>query len=376
MDKPKAADKPGQSISYDDFVAYRPMHNYIFLATREPWPASSVNAQLEPKALLNAKGKPVLDKAGKPKTIPASVWLDKHRAVHQMTWDPAEPPMIHDKVVAEGGWIDKPDAVCLNLYRPPTAMGGDARKAKPWLDHIRKVYPTDAGHIVNWLAHRVQCPGDKINHALLLGGSQGVGKDTLLEPVRNAIGPWNFAEVSPTQMLGRFNGYLKSVILRVSEARDLGESNRFAAYDHTKTIAAAPPPTHLVDEKNLRAHYVINVCGLVVTTNYLTDGIYLPADDRRHYVAWSDLTKEDFSEAYWNELWNWYKSGGIGHVAAYLKKLDLSKFDPKAPPPKTEAFWRIVDANRAPEEGELTTIIEKLGSPPALTIDHVPHFPK
>jgi hypothetical protein len=38
---------------------------------------------------------------------------------------------------------------------------------------------------------------EKINHALILGGNQGVGKDTLLEPVKRAVGAWNFLEVSP-----------------------------------------------------------------------------------------------------------------------------------------------------------------------------------
>jgi hypothetical protein len=31
------------------------------------------------------------------------------------------------------------------------------------------------------------------------------------------------------------------------------------------------------------------------------------------------------------------------------KQLDLSGFDPKAPPPKTAAFWDIVNSNRTPE---------------------------
>jgi hypothetical protein len=82
----------------------------------------------------------------------------------------------------------------------------------------------------------VQRPQEKINHALVLGGSQGIGKDTLLEPVKRAVGPWNFQEVSPQQLLGRFNGYLKSIILRVSEARDLGEVNRYQFYDHLKGL--------------------------------------------------------------------------------------------------------------------------------------------
>jgi hypothetical protein len=47
----------------------------------------------------------------------------------------------------------------------------------------------------------VQHPGDKINHALVLGGEQGIGKDSTLEPVKRAVGPWNFHEVSPTHLL-------------------------------------------------------------------------------------------------------------------------------------------------------------------------------
>jgi MoxR-like ATPase len=40
------------------------------------------------------------------------------------------------------------------------------------------------------------------HHALLLGGAQGIGKDTLLEPVKRAVGQWNFIEASPVQVLG------------------------------------------------------------------------------------------------------------------------------------------------------------------------------
>jgi hypothetical protein len=101
----------------------------------------------------------------------------------------------------------------------------------------------------------------------------------------------------------------------------------------------------------LREYNVPNVTGVIITSNHKVDGIFLPADDRRHFVAWSDLDKEDFDPGYWQRLWAWYGSGGDRHVAAYLAELDLSGFDPKAPPPKTQAFWEIVDASRAPEDG-------------------------
>ena len=349
-----------QGVSLDDFHAYMPQHCYIYAPAREMWPASSVDARISPIGVAGGDGKP--------KKLKASTWLDQNKSIEQMTWCPGLPMLIRDRLVSEGGWIARSGVTTFNLYRAPQIKPGIAAGAQRWLDHVQKVYPDHAGHITMWLAHRVQRPQEKINHALVLGGYQGIGKDTLLEPVKSAIGPWNFCEVSPTQMMGRFNGFLKSVILRVNEARDLGDVDRFSFYDHMKAYTAAPPDVLRVDEKHLREHSVFNVCGVTITTNHKADGIYLPSDDRRHFVAWSDLTKDDFSEDYWNDLWNWFAAGGDRHVAAYLGELDLTGFNPKAPPPKTPAFWDIVDASRAPEDAELADVLENIGNPDALTL--------
>jgi len=345
----------GEVIHPDDFVAYLPRHNYVFIPTREPWPAASVNARIAP-----------VSNGGE--TIAASTWLDKNRPVEQMTWAPGEPLLIKDRLVSEGGWIDRAGCTSLNLYRPPILRLGNAKLAKPWLDHVHRIYPGEGDHVVRWLAHRVQRPREKINHALVLGGAQGIGKDTLLEPVKRAVGPWNFYEISPQHLLGRFNGFAKSVILRMNEARDLGEMNRCQLCDHLKAYTATPPDVLRVDEKNLREHSVFNCCGVIITTNHKGDGIYLPADDRRHFVAWSDLTKDDFDEAYWNGIWSWYENGGDSHVAAYLAVLDLSSFNSKAPPPKTSAFWDIVTASRSSEDSELADALDLLGNPDAVTL--------
>src|SRR5665213_1762515 len=363
---------PDEGISLDDFYAYMPKHAYIFVTSRDLWPASSVNSRLGAVPLFNRDGAPKLDqKSGKQQTITASLWLDQNRHVEQMTWAPGLPPLISNHLISEGGWIERDGVACFNLYRPPNPQLGNPADAGRWLNHVRKVYGESADHIVQWLAHRVQYPGTKLNHALVLGGNQGIGKDTLLEPAKHAVGPWNFSEVSPQQLLGRFNGFLKSVILRISEARDLGEANRYSFYDHMKAYTAAPPDVLRVDEKFLNEQSILNCCGVIITTNHKSDGIYLPADDRRHYVAWSDLSKEDFTLASWKELWDWYAGGGYGHVTAYLTELDISGFDPKAPPPKTDAFWAIVDASRAPEEAELADVLDRLGNPDATTVDQL-----
>ncbi|MGJ4932173.1 primase-helicase family protein, partial [Bradyrhizobium sp. HKCCYLS2038] len=347
-----------QAVALEDFYACLPAGAFIFTPTREMWPATSVNSRIGPVAV------PM-----KEKPIQASSWLATHRAVEQMTWAPGRPMVISDKLIADGGWIDRAGCSVFNLYRAPTIKPA-AGDASPWIEHVQYVFGDEADHIIKWLAHRVQRPEQKINHALVLGGAQGIGKDTLLEPVKQAIGPWNFTEVSPVQMLGRFNGFVKSVILRISEARDLGDVDRYGFYEHMKTLTAAPPDVLRVDEKHLREHAVVNVCGVIVTTNN-KDSMHLPPDDRRHFVAWSGRSKEDFKPDYWNALYRWFSGGGTEIAAHYLATIDLSDFDAKAPPPKTPAFWEMVDSSRAPEDAEMADAIDALGKPAAVTLAHV-----
>jgi hypothetical protein len=339
----------------EQFYAYLPEHKYIYRPTRALWPAQSVDAHL----------------CAKVEGLRPSAWLDKSRAVQQMTWCPGKPELIADEIAAEGGWIAKPGAAVYNLYRAPAILRGDAHAARRWRDHMRAIYPGEADHIERWLAHRVQRPGEKINHALVLGGSQGIGKDSLLEPVKRVVGQWNWSEISPAQMLGQFNGWVKAVVVRVSEARDLGDVDRFKFYDHSKTYIAAPPDTITCNEKYIRAFPVVNVMGVIITTNHRTDGIYLPADDRRHFVAWSDRNKSEFDSSYWADLWAWIETGGAADVGEFLRGVDLRTFDPKAPPPKTDAFYSIVAASNDPADDDLGSVLERMGRPAVVTISEL-----
>jgi hypothetical protein len=121
----------------------------------------------------------------------------------------------------------------------------------------------------------------------------------------------------------------------------------------------------------VREYYIFNLTGVLITTNYKTNGIYLPAEDRRHFVAWSGLSKEDFTDDYWRNLYRWYANGGNEAVAEFLRTRKLSGFDAKAPPPKTGAFFEIASANRAPEDAELQDVLDDLGRPDIVTLDQV-----
>lgn len=370
--------RPARTFTVDDFEAYLPDHTYVYMATREFWPATSVNSLVRPVQLFDDKGTAVTKTVGrgekaeeKPVFQAAGLWLDKNKPLEQQTWAPGEPDIIRDRLMADGGWMPKPRSRVLNLYRPAPAWRGDATAAGPWVDHVRMLYGAEADHILRWLAHRVQRPQQKINHALVLGGRPGIGKDTILEPVKMAIGHWNMAEIAPKQLLENFNEYAQSVILRISEVRDLGEMTMLEFYNCTKIYCAAPPDVIRVNRKHLGAYYIPNVTCVVMTTNYRINCLYLTLDDRRHFVAWSDIKPEDLGEDYLEGLWSWYEAGGYGHVAAYLAGLDLSSFAHAAPPRKTQAFLDIVEASTAPEDSDLAEILAGLDNPAAVTIDEI-----
>ena len=46
---------------------------------------------------------------------------------------PGLPMLILNRLVVDGGWIERDGVRCFNLYRPPRIKLGDATKAEPWL---------------------------------------------------------------------------------------------------------------------------------------------------------------------------------------------------------------------------------------------------
>ncbi len=186
--------------------------------------------------------------------------------------------------------------------------------------------------------------------------------------MKYAVGPWNVADISPQAVLASFNDFARSVVLRISEGKDLGDIDRFAFFEATKTLIAAPPDTLRVNPKYVSPYYVLNVTGVIITTNHKVGGLFLPPDDRRHFVAWSTIEPKDFTPGDWARYWEQINAGGADAVATHLRQLDLSAFNPKAPPPHTQAFEEMASAMRSEEESEMADVIEGLGSPKVLII--------
>ena len=302
-------------VTIDDFVAYMPAACLHLHAVPRALARPSVNARLPPRSGADQERPAEARQERQANHIVGhATGSTTTAASNRLTWHPGLPMLITDRLVGRRR-LDRAQG----RHRASTCTG---RRASSWATPARqalgsstctrftRTMPTTS--FAGWRI-AVQQPGDKINHALVLGGDQGIGKDTLLEPVKHAVGPWNFHEISPTHLLGPLQ--------RLREIGDPAGQRRRAisamstASSSTTTPRSTPPrrPTCCGSTRSTCSeYYVLNCLGFIITTNHKTDGIYLPADDRRHYVAWSNLNKGDFPANYWNELWGFYENGGLG----------------------------------------------------------------
>lgn len=325
------------------FVFYGPGNNYIYRPTTTFWIAAAVDSACSP---INENGK----------IIRASEWLRLNALVTSMTtWPGFDEDVIKGVDCRNGDLVKVAGAATFNTYKKPTIELGDSRLAGPFLEHVRKVFnkPGDADQFLNYMAHRVQRAEEKPRFALLIAGDQGVGKDTAVEFCVPALGSWNVANIDPSQLESGFNEYAGAALVRINEAANLHDMTRWAFNERTKVLIAGSPDDVTINPKYGQKYSVKMFCGVIITTNHLANGIYIPEGDRRYDVIASataaemGLVDEETKRAYFGELWDWFLEGGSHHVAAYLATRDIEGWSPNTGQRKTEAHRTVVKSGMA-----------------------------
>ena len=324
--------------------------------------------------------------------------VEKERVCSNVTWIPGGDAYIKDKVVVDGVLEDFAGNNLFNMYKPPRPLSdkADASKAGFWLDLGRHLFgEDDLERLLDCLASKVQDPARKVNRGFLIGSKEhGIGKDAFLAATRRAVGPANWRIKSAAGVVRAiekdFTPFLQSTILQISEVHELGEK-RFSFYDSMKDWMAAPPDFLSVADKNVKEHPVLNAVLTINTSNHLTDGLFIPPEDRRVDVIWSKVVKADLpnltkleAKVYWDDYFNRVNNlGDAEHIAKFLRERNLSNFKPGAEPPKTEAWKQIVTVHRPAGDAELNDLLDRMGHdwvkatdeicllPPALTIGQI-----
>jgi len=275
------------------------------------------------------------------KRVQASVYFDERRqeygapAVIGMTYAPGEDVLVaRDGLVYGNRWVDmRPDMSGADLI-------GD-RDISIWVDHCRSLVPEEVEleHIWDVMAHKVQHPNVKINHAVLHGGDEGSGKDSMWAPFLWAIGgphQHNRSIIENKGLESQWGYGLEAEVVILNELKEPEARERRALANKLKPIIAAPPETLTINRKGLHPYEMLNRLQVIAFTNDPMP-ISIPTQDRRWFCVWSHAPKMDADTA--DALWDWYKDGGFAKIAAWLWQRDVSAFNPAVAPPVTE--WKL-----------------------------------
>lgn len=218
----------------------------------------------------------------------------------------------------------------LVLPPPPTDEA-----VRPWLEHVAFCVPDEQERetVLSWLAWVAQHPGEKPNWALVIGSTvEGLGKDLMMDPVREALGPANVREIGPEDLGSGYSDYLVGTRLLIVEEMELNE--RKATMNRLKPLIAAPPYTLRVNVKFQPQYEVPNIIAAVFFTN-MENALAINRQARRYFVTWNDAQPRDAS--YYEGLVDWYASGGALKAASWLMHRDVSEFKAKGRAPDTAA---------------------------------------
>lgn len=243
-----------------------------------------------------------------------------------------------------------------NTWQAHHTRQGKPGDASRWLGHWDALgWSEHRDHMLKWMAYTIRHPEKKINHALMLGGLEGTGKDFLLYPLVMAMGRY-CKIINGDELLQPFNDFMmEAKFLQVNET-DLGDHHKAVEISNkVKPLCAAPPHTIRVNQKNVPQIKVRNIINAVMTTNSQMP-IRLDGNSRRFYALWTDLNIRDEEgnvlpewEEYWIDRWDWMEGDGVDACIDYLmNQVDLTGFNPGVAPKVTDFLRDIVDNSQSP----------------------------
>lgn len=349
----KEAGRLEKSEWFARFAYIQSDDSYFDMVTRRETPRNVFNALFRHVECKSMHGK-------RPR-VQASVYFDERRQEHGakalvgVTYAPGEDVLVaRDGLVYGNTWIN---------YRPDVS-GSDTMAdsdIKPWLDHCRLLVPEDdeLEHVLNVMAFKVQVPNVKINHAVLHGGDEGCGKDSMWAPFLWAIGgehQHNRSIIENKGLESQWGYGLQAEVVILNELKEPEAKERRALANKLKPIIAAPPETLTINRKGLHPYEMLNRLQVIAFTNDPVP-ISIPSQDRRWFCLWSSAPRMDPDDA--DKLWKWYKNGGFQKIAAWLHQRDVSAFNPAAAPPVTDWKLNMVEQGMSMTESHLVDMITR-----------------
>lgn len=186
-------------------------------------------------------------------------------------------------------------------------------------------------YVRKWLASIFQHP-NQVHTALVLCGSQGVGKNSFVEPLGVLLGQHYIMLSSMSELTSNFNSHQKyAVLIHANEALWGGNKKELGTI---KTMITEK--YFFIEGKGKDRIQMTNFRHVILSSNEDWP-VHLDADDRRFYVIRvSEQHKEDHQ--YFAALQEQLDNGGYEALLYDLLHEDLTDFKPRKMPASVDAF--------------------------------------
>lgn len=232
-----------------------------------------------------------------------------------------------------------------------------AREAvKIFLDHIKYLTetPYESETVLQFLAHTLQKPGQKIKYALLFINTQeGTGRSWLADLMSLHLGEYTIGVDHDNIKFGYTQYLVDKLLIFIHEIRD---NDRFAFMDRFKSRITEKDI--LIEEKYSRSYRQTNTVNIIFFSNY-RDAVKIEKHDRRLLVMLNEKLPQ--TEEYYNRLYGVLQNPeAYQAIFSYLLNYDLSKFNPHKRPEITRGKTMMIAANAS----ELQLYLDELRNHP------------
>jgi hypothetical protein len=263
---------------------------------------------------------------------PMTIWLrnSKQAKVKRIVFDPSPDIEISPHVfnLFRGLAVTKEQAAA---SIPDGANVEDL--IKPFLDHVTYIWYRGnlpaAQFMLRWMASLVQRPWIKMKIMPALFGGQGAGKGLIIQILKSILGCEHFHHcINVDSLLGKFHpeGLKTALLIFLDECTFSGDKQQASLLK-----GEISEKTRRFELKFQNAVTLRNYANMIAVSNLHTM-VSIEHDDRRTFISELDSRfsggQTAVSEKYFAAILALKKE----HVAHYLYNVDLSTFNPAAPP--------------------------------------------
>ncbi|WP_394729058.1 primase-helicase family protein [Altererythrobacter sp. GH1-8] len=221
-------------------------------------------------------------------------------------------------------------------------------RSAPFVDHLAWLWGEHVDEFLDWLAHIQQKPGVLPHFGWVhISRQHGKGRNWISSVLARVWAGYVAASLELLPILtGGFNGRMSRKLLAIVDEINEGGN---ASYRHAQKLRQIVTEEHReINPKYGRQRVEHNICRWLFFSNH-TGALPLTDQDRRFWVVSHD--GEPRTREYYSELYGLLDDPEfIASVAELLKRRDISKFNPGAQPPMTDAKAELISFSQSEDD--------------------------